>query len=311
MRLRRIHREFIGDSSSLVIVVEMTEERSTYTEEQEKEPASERPPLRSRLWARTGFGDKTLWDLLQLLIVPLALAVIGLWFTWQQDVRQQDLEDRRAESARNVEQQRAQDAALQAYLDQMSTLLIDEKLHSSAVDSTVPSVARARTLAVLPMLDGHRKYSVLLFLAESQLIFEENYIVPLVGADLSELKVKSRANLGWNLSETYLHGTDLSDADLHGVMLREAALTNTDLSRADLSDANLTGVELHDADLTGADLHNADLTGAELPGADLSDATVTEEQLATCKSLEGATMPNGQKKKKWFKSRGVDGENSL
>ncbi len=25
-------------------------------------------------------GDKTLWDVLQLLIVPLALAAIGFWF---------------------------------------------------------------------------------------------------------------------------------------------------------------------------------------------------------------------------------------
>lgn len=271
----------------------MSEERSTHYEEQEKDLASEQPPSRSGLEARTGFSDKTLWDLLQLLIVPLALTVIGFWFTWQQDVRQQDLEDRRAKSARNVEQQRAQDAALQSYLDQMSTLLIEENLDSSTVDGTVPSVARARTLAVLPMLDGHRKYSVLLFLAESQLIFEDNFIVPLGGADLSELKVKSRANLGWNLSETYLHGTDLSEADLHGVMLREAALTNTDLSGADLSDADLTGVELQDADLTGA----------ELAGADLTEATVTEAQLATCKSLQGATMPNGQKYENWLKSK--------
>jgi hypothetical protein len=273
----------------------MSEEKDARPAEQEKERAGEPPPLRSRLGARTGFGDKTLWDVLQLLIVPLALTAIGFWFTWQQDVRQQDLEDQRARSARNVEQQRAQDAALQAYLDQMSTLLIEEKLDSPAVDSTVPQVARARTLATLPMLDGRRKSSLLLFLLESQLIFEENYIVPLVGADLSELKVKSRANLGYNFSKAYLHGTDLSEADLHGVMLREAALTNTDLSGADLTNADLTGAELHDANLTRADLTGADLTGAELPGADLSDATVTEEQLATCKSLEDATMPDGSK----------------
>jgi hypothetical protein len=35
------------------------------------------------LWARTGFGDKTLWDVLQLLIVPLVLVGIGLLFEHQ------------------------------------------------------------------------------------------------------------------------------------------------------------------------------------------------------------------------------------
>src|SRR5215211_457731 len=33
----------------------------------------------------TGFRGKTVWDVLQLLIVPLALAVIGLWFAAQQE----------------------------------------------------------------------------------------------------------------------------------------------------------------------------------------------------------------------------------
>jgi uncharacterized protein YjbI with pentapeptide repeats len=58
----------------------------------------------------------------------------------------------------------------------------------------------------------------------------------------------------------------------------------------------------------GADLSNANLSGANLKGAD-----VTEEQLDQAKSLEGATMPNGQKYEEWLKDkegRGEDGENS-
>jgi hypothetical protein len=60
----------------------MTEERSTHYEEQEKDLAGDQPPSRSGLKARPGFGDKTLWDSLQLLIVPLALTFNGFWFTW-------------------------------------------------------------------------------------------------------------------------------------------------------------------------------------------------------------------------------------
>ena len=50
--------------------------------------------------------------------------------------------------------------------------------------------------------------------------------------------------------------------------------------------------------MRGADLSNADLSGANLKGAN-----VTEERLAKCKSLEGATMPNGQKYEEWLKSK--------
>jgi len=67
---------------------------------------------------------------------------------------------------------------------------------------------------------------------------------------------------------------------------------------ADLQDAYLEKLDLKDANLEGADMKNADLSetdlrGAILNGADLTDATVTEEQLATCRSVNGVTMPDG------------------
>jgi hypothetical protein len=77
----------------------------------------------ARSW--TGFRGKTVWDFLQLLIVPLVLAVIGLWFATQQDARQQQFENQRSDAERKFADQRAQDEALQAYLDQMSQLLLD------------------------------------------------------------------------------------------------------------------------------------------------------------------------------------------
>ena len=68
------------------------------------------------MWRWTDFGEKSGWDWLQLLVIPLVLVGIGLAF----DSRQQAIEDRRAERARELEEQQAQDDALQAYLDQMS-----------------------------------------------------------------------------------------------------------------------------------------------------------------------------------------------
>jgi hypothetical protein len=60
------------------------------------------------------------------------------------------------------------------------------------------------------------------------------------------------------------------------------------------------------------DLRDTDLQGAELLRANLQGAVVTDEQLADARSLEGATMPNGQKYEDWFKDKegsGKDVEN--
>jgi len=91
-------------------------------------------------------------------------------------------------------------------------------------------------------------------------------------------------------------------------LLREITLENATLSGAELNSAFLNS-----ADLRYAYLSNADLSYAYLRGADLNKAVgLTDEQIAAAESLEGATMPNGQKYEEWImdKERRGKGANS-
>jgi uncharacterized protein YjbI with pentapeptide repeats len=87
---------------------------------------------------------------------------------------------------------------------------------------------------------------------------------------------------------------------LRGITLRKARLIAAYLPKADLSNAVLFDTDLNDADLHGADLSDAKGT--------------TKEQLEQAKSLQGATMPDGQLyQEDWLpyrERRGEDGENS-
>jgi uncharacterized protein YjbI with pentapeptide repeats len=66
----------------------------------------------------------------------------------------------------------------------------------------------------------------------------------------------------------------------------------------------MNGADLNGASLRGADLRNVLLLGADMNKADLNGAIgITEEELERqAYSLEGATMPNGQKYEDWLKS---------
>jgi hypothetical protein len=201
------------------IVMEMAEGKGTPTPKEEKDTRKrtwqreprKRPPWWKRLWARTGFGDKTLWDVLQLLIVPLVLVGIGLLFEMQQAER----EERRAEVERELAEQRAQDEALQAYLDQMSTLLLEKDLRASEEESEVRTLARARTLTVLGRLDLSRKTAVMQFLVEAELVQRvergRGPIITLAGADLSDANLRNA-----NLYQANLRDANLVSADLSG-----------------------------------------------------------------------------------------------
>ena len=262
---------------------------------------------------------KTLWDWLQLFVVPLALAAIGYLFTMQQDARQQA-----------TDEQRAQEAALQAYLDQMSQLMLNENLRG-AEDSELRTLARARTLTMLARLDGSRKASVVQFLYESDLINTPRPVISLKGAslqavelssvnlsggafgpvdyesleDLCATRATSRATRLVNRLDFYgpyelpaqvgarfvvirlpnVDGTDLSGTQLSNANLTWSSLAKADLRKASLDHANLRNTLLVDADLSdanlrGADLSDANLTGADLTSADLKGATgFTNEEL--------------------------------
>jgi uncharacterized protein YjbI with pentapeptide repeats len=226
-----------------------------------------------------------------LFIVPLALAAIGLWFAAQQDAHQQKIEDKRAKSDRHIEEQRAQDAALQAYLDQMSQLMLEGDLRGSKVGSEVRTLARARTQTVLGRLDSRRKGSIVQFLYEASLIDKENPVVTLAGvrlrgADLSDVELHDA-----NLSGAYLSNANMGDgAELIDANLSSAELVDANLIDAFLIDANLSDASLVDAKLSGANLNSANLSGANLSGA----TGVTEERLEEqANPLKGAIMPGG------------------
>jgi uncharacterized protein YjbI with pentapeptide repeats len=178
----------------------------------------------------------------------------------------------------------------------MSQLLTDKDrpLHRAELGDRLSTVARARTLTVLPRLDGERKRSVLQFLYESRLITKNRVVVDLWPADLSG---------------AYLSGADLREADLSGADLREADLRWASLSGADLRGAHLRRANLSYAVLGGAYLSMAHLEGANLQGAyevtkDGSVQLITNAELAQqAETLEGATMPNGQKYEEWLKDR--------
>src|SRR5215216_6222550 len=226
----------------------------------EKEPRKR--PWRSRLWEWTDFGEKTLWDWLQLLsalAIPVVLAVAGFSFTAWQGERQQAIEAQRANVEQDIEDQRAQDAALQAYLDQMTELILEKNLRDSKEESEVRTLARARTLTVLGRLGPDRKRSVVQFLYESYLIRKGNLIIDLEKANLSE------ANLSYaKLFEADLRAAKLSDANLNYATLTYANLNYASLIEADLKGANLSDTNLNEAYMRGANLSNATLAFATL-----------------------------------------------
>jgi large-conductance mechanosensitive channel len=184
-------------------------------------------------WDWTGFNGniksgKTLWDWMQLLIIPFALAIIAIFFN-------------RAErkNERRIASDNQQETALQEYIKEISELLLHEKLRESQPGDEVRSIARVRTLTVLLRLDKERKYSLLQFLYESGLIEKNESLVKLLGANFSNIDLFRARIREADLSGTTLIEANLGGAYLQGTNLEWANLTRAVLSMSKLNKENL------------------------------------------------------------------------
>jgi hypothetical protein len=198
----------------------------------------------------TGFGayenqrygifvrSKTLWDWMEIMLVPATLAVgVGAFFLnfWQTN------------NAERLSRDNQRQATLEAYFDKTSDLLLTYDLKQG--DNRAGAIARTRTLATLRQLDSGRKAQLL------------NPLLNLSGADFSEAMLR-----GADLSYAKLNGTSLKRADLQYAHMIEADLTGVRFDRANLENCDFTN-----AILTGANFQDANVKGAVFDGAKLRD----------------------------------------
>lgn len=274
---------------------------------------------RSPFW--TGFGrrpidlneqpTKTLWDWMEILIVPAVLG-IGLYIL-NQSARASEreiAEKNRAEDEAIAEDNRNQ-ATLEAYFDRMTELILDEDIlifNESENDDRkklVRTIGITRTITVLRILDAVRVKAVFEFIEDAGL----KEIISFKGANLRGVNWAESflfdTNLAGvrlrnaNLQRIHLTGSNLQRAGMRYVNLQDARLKRTSLQRADLRHANLKGAVLRGADLQDTNFEHANLAGADLSGVQ----NFTDKQLMAAETLASAIMPDGTKYEVWIEKR--------
>ena len=204
-------------------------------------------------WDWTGFSTKTLWDFMELLIVPTVLAIGGLWFNREQ-----------RKSEQRIAREREEERLLQNYFDIMTELLLEKGLRKSDEEFEVRSIARVKTYTIFRTVNKRRRTNVMWFLIQAKLIgtLENNNSLSYPGDD------RLRSDI------VNLKGSPLNGIDMPWANLRRAKLPFVHLRDANLQYANLRETVLFSADLCGANLEGAKLEAADLRKAKYNSATV-------------------------------------
>lgn len=241
-------------------------------------------------WAWAGF-DKPLYDWMQLLLLPVVLALLAIWFKRIDKKSELAIAQKRAADERTLALDSQQETALQRYVDRMQELLLHEKLRESRPEDEVRNIARVSTLTMFSRLNTRRINSLLAFLREAALVTKDinQSIVTFNNANLHLADLHNTALYGLDF-----RGANFSDANLNGANLNGANLSKADLNDADLGYANLNNANLSYANLNGAVLSYANLSGTDLSHADLSDTNLSAVNLngaiLSHANLNGATI---------------------
>ncbi len=171
---------------------------------------------------------KTLWDWLQLLVVPLVLALVGIQLNRMQSLR-----------AEWIARDASREVGLQQYFGRMKELLLEHNLNTDGVTDAVRSIALSLTVSVLREMDGRRRGSVIHFLYESGLITVKKHVLELFRPDLTGIDLQ-----GVYLDRVYLPVARFVQANLEETVLEHARLELSDFTLANLKDSSLTKAQL-------------------------------------------------------------------
>ncbi|CCI23455.1 pentapeptide repeat-containing protein [Microcystis aeruginosa] len=217
----------------------------------------------------SGFQKKSFWDWLQLLIVPLMLA-LGAFYL-----------NSASESSRVQEQIKQE--ILTDYFSKMQDLIVETKKvkETSGYKESHPKdqevrllpefkpTAQALTLSVLEQLDGKRKGKVITYLAESQLITVDNNKpstqpeIKLYGINLDDIELGNKGQRN-SLNEDEM------------TIIDKIKIKNANMKRANLSGLQLLYSELNGSNLENATLENVNFTGSTMIGSRFINGKITD-----------------------------------
>lgn len=210
--------------------------------------------------------SKTLWDWLDLFIIPIAIGLVGWSYNQAEKVK-----------ASKIEKERAQNELLDSFFKIITNLIIENDLTNNP-SQQIRTIARTRINLAFNNLSGSKKGQVLQFLYESDLI-DIDPKLKLLGANL-RYAVLDKIVLG----KSEIRGAYFNNASIQNANLNDAILVGCNFSKANLSNSLVKNVDLSYSDLGNAKLKNMDLSsvnfeGANLTGANLRGSIITKTQL--------------------------------
>jgi uncharacterized protein YjbI with pentapeptide repeats len=225
----------------------------------------------------TGFGKydeenlgprfKTLWDWLDLLIIPIAVGVCAWIF-----------KEAEKDKSNKSEIERNQNETLDSFIKIMTELIINNNLANAKSTLETRIIARTRINLAFSNLSGSRKGQILQFLFESRLI-DQTPQINLNGANLKNAILDGIVLSNAEIRGVYFNNATITESNLNGANFISSDFTNANLSKSLMQNTNLSYTNLTNGKMNNMNLTSVNFEGANLTNANLNGSIIRQEQL--------------------------------
>lgn len=231
----------------------------------------------------SGFQKKSLWDWLQLLVVPLILAISAFYLNYASAAKDKYLAGVQQERDAELAIKQKQQDVFKTYLSQMQNLLLkDTDQVQRNLSPRYKALATALTLTALDELNGERKGKVIAYLAKSDLINKDNPDVDLLNANLK----------GIELENIILTNVNISKAHMQNAKLSKVQFTASDLRGANFSGATLDDVFFSESNLIGSNFYGVIFKNVRLANSPAKGVCLSEKPNIEVDASRGQSDPN-------------------
>jgi uncharacterized protein YjbI with pentapeptide repeats len=250
----------------------------------------------STFWHWAGFQDKTVWDFLELLIVPALIAVSVAYLSIQERKNELIQTEKNNALQRELTDIRLQEERIENYLQKMTDLLTEKSLNRSKAHDPSRVAARSLTGWILARIHHPRRGFILSFLYEAGLLTTHDPKIVAKNINLSQVYLPNTDLNNINLSGAILvksnfMWSNLKNSNFSHALINESSFFETDFTNCNFKEANLSGAKMKLCNFTNVDFSNANLRGAVLSMANLTNAKISQEQIRQVKLLDGAILP--------------------
>lgn len=241
--------------------------------------------------------SKTLWDWLQLLLVPIILILGGFWLNRSESRHSLEMQKSINDTNLSIEKERFEDGILNSYINDIAQMIINSDT-AKLRTNRIMAVYKIKTLTTLNRLNSERRNYLIQFLVDSKMLNYWDFLsdfknIHVSGIFFNDVSFDDFKFIGSSISSSRFFSCSIqssksSHSDFTSSMFNDMKINIFDISSSKFIQSSLVKVifsecKIKDSKFYGSKIQHSSLGNSTIESSDLSCSTISNTNFSDTK----------------------------